>query len=255
MKQLQAAIIFILVLGLGCSPGGRGTHDRRQKLPEPPSAPIEEPTGGSTTPTGEAGIAPTSATGQVDVPELAARVKKSVVTIVVSASPDAGVTQGTGFVVGPGLIATNNHVIAEGNAGAVHFAAGPVVPITNVVATDVRHDLALIAVEPFPQGVPGLRIAERLPREGEPVLVVGSPLFLEHTISTGIVSSVRQIQGSDAVIQITAPISPGSSGSPVVDQNGIVVGIATFQSREGQALNFAIPSSAITALLSAKPSP
>ncbi len=76
----------------------------------------------------------------------------------------------------------------------------------------------------------------------------GSPLGLEKTLSDGIVSAIREIPGFGKVIQITAPISPGSSGSPVLNMQGEVIGIVTFQIVEGQNLNFAIPSERIASL-------
>jgi tetratricopeptide (TPR) repeat protein len=78
--------------------------------------------------------------------------------------------------------------------------------------------------------------------------VYGSPLGLENTVSDGIVSAVRDVPDYGRIIQITAPISPGSSGSPVLNMQGEVIGIATFQMVEGQNLNFAIPSERIASL-------
>jgi tetratricopeptide (TPR) repeat protein len=82
--------------------------------------------------------------------------------------------------------------------------------------------------------------------------VYGSPLGLGNTVSDGIVSAIRDIPDFGKVIQITAPISPGSSGSPVLNMNGEVIGIAFFQMIEGQNLNFAIPSEKITSLILTK---
>jgi tetratricopeptide (TPR) repeat protein len=79
--------------------------------------------------------------------------------------------------------------------------------------------------------------------------VYGSPLGLENTVSDGIVSAIRDIPDYGRIIQITAPISPGSSGSPVLNMQGEVIGIASFQMVEGQNLNFAIPSEKITSLI------
>jgi tetratricopeptide (TPR) repeat protein len=79
--------------------------------------------------------------------------------------------------------------------------------------------------------------------------VYGSPLGLENTVSDGIVSAIRDIPDYGRIIQITAPISPGSSGSPVLNLQGEVIGIATFQMVEGQNLNFAIPSEKISSLI------
>jgi len=71
---------------------------------------------------------------------------------------------------------------------------------------------------------------------------------LEKTVSDGIISAIREVPGYGKLIQITAPISPGSSGSPVLNMKGEVIGIATFQMIEGQNLNFAIPSERIASL-------
>lgn len=74
---------------------------------------------------------------------------------------------------------------------------------------------------------------------GQRLIAVGSPQGLENTVSDGILSAVRQYE-SARYLQITAPVSPGSSGGPVFDETGKVVGIATFQFAKGQNLNFAI---------------
>ncbi len=87
---------------------------------------------------------------------------------------------------------------------------------------------------------PFLRVAKTLPEAGDRVLVVGNPEGLERTVSEGIVSAVRNVGDYGNVIQISAPISPGSSGSPVLNLKGEVVGVATFVDKEGQNLNFAV---------------
>jgi S1-C subfamily serine protease len=75
---------------------------------------------------------------------------------------------------------------------------------------------------------------------GETVFAVGNPRGLEGTFSAGIVSGYREIKGL-SLLQITAPISPGSSGGPIADEKGEVIGIAVATFRGGQNLNFAIP--------------
>jgi len=82
------------------------------------------------------------------------------------------------------------------------------------------------------------------------VVVIGGPLGLEKTAPDGIVSAVRDIPNFGKIIQITAPISPGSSGSPVINMKGEVVGVATFRVVEGQNLNFAIPGERVARLKS-----
>ena len=83
---------------------------------------------------------------------------------------------------------------------------------------------------------------------GETVYAVGNPRGLEGTFSQGIISSIRPV-GSDKLIQITAPLSPGSSGGPVLNRKGEVIGVSVFTIRNGQNLNFAIPSNYVKPLL------
>src|SRR5204863_8214538 len=82
----------------------------------------------------------------------------------------------------------------------------------------------------------------------ESIVVIGNPLGLEGSVTNGIVSAVRDIPTFGRIIQITAAISPGSSGSPVVNMQGQVIGIATLQITGGQSVNFAIPSERISQL-------
>jgi len=92
-----------------------------------------------------------------------------------------------------------------------------------------------------------LRLSRNFPEIGERVVVIGSPLGLEQTVSEGIVSAIR---GIGRLLQITAPISPGSSGSPVVNMKGEVVGVATLQFTQGQNLNFAVSAERISKMKS-----
>ena len=92
-----------------------------------------------------------------------------------------------------------------------------------------------------------------MPQEGESIVVIGNPFGLEGSVTNGIVSAVREIPGYGKIIQITAPISPGSSGSPVVNMLGQVIGVATLQAAEGQSLNFAVPSERISQLRIGEP--
>jgi tetratricopeptide (TPR) repeat protein len=87
-----------------------------------------------------------------------------------------------------------------------------------------------------------------MPAIGERIVVIGSPMGLDQTVSDGIVSAVRELQGSRKVIQITAPISTGSSGSPVVNMKGDVVAVACALMANGQNLNFGIPSERVSSL-------
>jgi hypothetical protein len=96
---------------------------------------------------------------------------------------------------------------------------------------------------------------------GQDVVVLGSPQGLEGTVSTGIIGGLRTI-GGVRYLQITAPISPGSSGGPVFNAQGRVIGISTATSAKGQNLNFALPANllrdvppATIGFTAAKPTP
>lgn len=117
-----------------------------------------------------------------------------------------------------------------------------------IVAKDTEADIVKLVVNLPDADTTFLNLSVNVPSEGEDIFVIGNPLGLESTVSTGIVSAVRDIPAFGKILQITAPISPGSSGSPVINSEGEVIGIATLVATEGQNLNFAIPSDKIIAL-------
>ena len=83
---------------------------------------------------------------------------------------------------------------------------------------------------------------------GDRVFVIGNPEGLVNSLSEGIISGIREVSPERKYYQITAPISPGSSGSPVFDEFGRLAGIATFYLEEGQNLNFCIPIDELASL-------
>ncbi|MDD8032084.1 MAG: tetratricopeptide repeat-containing serine protease family protein [Acidobacteriota bacterium] len=161
--------------------------------------------------------------------------------------------QGSGFFISKnGDIITNRHVVEDASKAEIKIGEGKVYAITGIVAEDEEYDLIRASVDIAPELVNPIQLSYSIPEVGERVIVIGSPLGLEKTVSDGIVSAVREIPRFGKIIQITAPLSPGSSGSPVVNLKGEVIGIATFQILEGQNLNFAVPSERITKLELAK---
>jgi S1-C subfamily serine protease len=148
---------------------------------------------------------------------------------------------GSGFVLREGLIVTNVHVIAGAASGYVKLVGeSRRFPIAGTVAVDEAHDLAICAVNGL--AAPGLEVlASGDVSVGDEVYAVGNPEGLEGTFSQGIISAIRRAR-PDTVLQMTAPISPGSSGGPVLDKHGTVVGIAVATFSEGQNLNLAVPS-------------
>jgi len=139
-------------------------------------------------------------------------------------------------------------VLQGASSAEVKTSDGKTYPINYIVADDEQSDIICLSVDIPSQYVHPLSLITTIPEVGERIIVYGSPLGLEKTVSDGIVSAIREIPDFGKVIQITAPISPGSSGSPVLNMKGEVIGIATLQIVEGQNLNFAIPSERIASL-------
>jgi tetratricopeptide (TPR) repeat protein len=182
------------------------------------------------------------------LPELVRRIKPSAVAIETFDAKGATISRGSGFFVSSDRIITNRHVIEKSSRVEVHLMDGKKFSARGVLAIDGEGDLALLQVD-VPQNLAAaLPLVQVAPQEGESIVVVGNPFGLEGSVSNGIVSAVREIPGYGKIIQITAPISPGSSGSPVVNMRGQVIGVATLQAAEGQSLNFAVPSQRIAQL-------
>jgi len=152
------------------------------------------------------------------------------------------------FVAASGLIVTNYHVIKGAEFATARLSSGATLFIDGVVATDPNGDLALLKVSGG--GYPCLkRAAAALPKIGSAVYAIGNPRGLENTFSSGMISGHREIKHGLRVIQVTAPISPGSSGGPLLNASGEVVGVTTAYLTGGQNLNFAIPVSGVSALM------
>jgi tetratricopeptide (TPR) repeat protein len=182
------------------------------------------------------------------LPELVKRIKPSAVAIETFDSRGATLSRGSGFFISSDRIITNRHVIEKSTRVEIHLMNGSKYVAKGVLAIDGEGDLALLLVDiPKELAVP-LPLVKSAPLEGESIVVIGNPFGLEGSVSNGIVSAVREIPGYGKIIQITAPISPGSSGSPVVNMRGEVIGVATLQAAEGQSLNFAVPSERISQL-------
>ncbi len=189
-----------------------------------------------------------SVTAQDFLPQLVKRIKPSAVAIETFDSRGNTLSRGSGFFVSNDRIITNRHVIEKSSRVEIHLMNGSKYGAKGVLAIDGEGDLALLQVDVPKEFAAPLQIVQAAPLEGESIVVIGNPFGLEGSVSNGIVSAVREIPGYGKIIQITAPISPGSSGSPVVNMRGQVVGVASLQAAEGQSLNFAVPSERIFAL-------
>lgn len=179
--------------------------------------------------------------------DLAARTLPHVVTIRLFDAMAQETGFGSGFWIGGGEVVTNAHVVTGCAWAEIHAVDGQLIgTVPHAVLLDVANDLAVLSV---PGGrEQGLTLAGADPAVGASVWAFGAPLGLEGTVSTGIISATRDREGHHW-LQMTAPISAGSSGGPVVDETGAVVGIAAAVMAVGQNLNFAIPVGTLSALL------
>lgn len=173
----------------------------------------------------------------------AERVKQSVLTVISTTG------RGSAWVAavedGRSLLVTNSHVVgSEAEPGSVvSVVRGEMRVQAEVVRVDEGRDLAVVAVD---QQMQPLVMAEELPQVGEPILIVGSPLGLEQSVVTGIVSAFR-----DEHIQISAPLNPGNSGGPVVDADGEVIGVAVLRvgDEQTEGLGLAIPAAQVCTII------
>jgi tetratricopeptide (TPR) repeat protein len=174
---------------------------------------------------------------------IVADVQSAVVTIRTFDPEMNPVGLGTGFFTNrQGHLVTNYHVLEGAYAATIKTHDGATHSVAHVLAGNKAVDLIKVTVQIPPEAVRWLEIENSAPVIAERVVVVGSPLGLEHTVSEGIVSAIRNVPGIGTVFQMSAPISRGSSGSPVVNAAGRVIGVVSFQSLAGQNINFAVAS-------------
>lgn len=198
---------------------------------------LADPVPGTTTPAA-------SELGQ----QVYARVAHAVFVLDIEDDEGKPVGLGTAFLVRPNELVTNAHVVT---GAKIFLRAGPARLPCTVTAIDARQDLALLAlggqlaVDPLP-------LALTDPEPGSAIFVIGTPAGLERTISDGLISGKREEDGR-VLLQLTAPISPGSSGGPLINRDGLVVGVAVGYLTQGQNLNFAIPATTLRAFLEGKP--
>ena len=212
---------------------------------------------------GQQSVVP-SATGQSphkvqhtrkDVATIAKEAKGAVVSIVMADKSGQPIAQGSGFVVSKdGRVVTNYHVIESGSSAIIKLPDGSFFTVDGVLAFDKNHDIAVIKAHGNNFKTAALGDSDRL-QIGDEVVAIGSPLSLESTVSNGIVSGIRtEEQPSNGslldqvtappdrkLLQITAPISHGSSGGPLFNLAGQVIGITSAALIGGENLNFAVP--------------
>lgn len=169
------------------------------------------------------------------------KTRNSVVLVEAFDGANKAIATGSGFFVSPdGTLVTNFHVIKGASRVVLKLETGATFEVEGALNGNENSDIALLRAKAT--GVPFLKLGNSVKAEvGDHVWVIGSPRGFEGTVSDGIISAKREAPGNAKLLQITAPISPGSSGSPVLDANNEVLGVATLLVRESQGLNFAVP--------------
>jgi len=191
---------------------------------------------------------------QETLPELIRRVKPSVVAVINYDAKGEVQMTGTGFFLRPGQVLTNLHVIDGARSAEIRTldGKGKTYPVAGMLSIDDEGDLALLSVNLPAERARSLELASALPEEGEDIFVIGNPLRLEGSVSNGIVSAVREVPNLGEIVQITAPISHGNSGSPLFNMKGQVIGIITMKVTNGQNINLALGASRLKNLLEGK---
>jgi hypothetical protein len=189
----------------------------------------------------------------LDIPAISREANGSIVSIVMSDKDGHPIAQGSGFLISKdGRVVTNYHVIRNGSSALVKLPNGSFFAVDGVLASDKDRDVAVIKAHGNGFRTLTLGDSNRL-QVGEEVVAIGNPLSLESTVSNGIVSAIRTVEDEGGkFVQITAPISPGSSGGPLFNMAGEVVGITTSHLIGGQNLNFAIPINDVKLMLRSK---
>jgi serine protease Do len=196
---------------------------------------------------------PTAAEQADRIEKLTQQTRQSVVVVTVTGRDGRQQSLGSGFIVSPdGLIATNLHVIGEARPVSVKTFGGKSYEVTAIEAFDRAADLAVIRIDAKELPAIPLGDSDKLV-QGQGVLALGNPQGLAHSVVTGVVSGVREIEGRN-MIQLAIPIEQGNSGGPLLDHAGRVQGILTMKSAVTENLGFAMPVNTLKPLIE-RPNP
>jgi len=187
--------------------------------------------------------------GTLTAKEIFAKVSPSIVYIETYDSSGNALGSGSGFIVdSSGKVATNYHVIEGSYSAKVKTAAGTSYDVQKVLSYNETTDLAILKISAT--GLTAVSLGDSsLIETGDNIYAIGNPFGLENTLSNGLISTkLRDINGT-TYIQISAPISSGSSGGALVDEQGKVIGITAAVYYGGQNLNFAVPINLLKPML------
>ncbi|MER7282358.1 trypsin-like peptidase domain-containing protein [Dactylosporangium sp. NPDC000244] len=182
--------------------------------------------------------------GSLDAAAVAESVRPSVFRVTTKYAIGTGFALGKAPSGGGTNLITNYHVVADA------YEKGE--KDVSLERTDQRFPAKIIEVHPdkdlavlhTDEEFTKLAPAAAVPKVGEPVLVIGSPMGLEDTVTTGVVSAFRTLSG-EALMQFDAAINPGNSGGPVFNAKKEVVGVATLKAQQAEGIGLAIPISVV----------
>lgn len=193
---------------------------------------------------------------QYNTKELFKKCAPSVVYIVAENAEGKWVSKGSGFFVGEKCnVVTNYHVITNSLKSYVATIKDGNIDkrykVNEIIAENKEQDVAILSLDIKPKSEPALRINKELPVTGEDIIAIGNPQGYVQSISKGIVSAIREQEPYGQVIQMDVAVSPGSSGGPIINMNGEVIGMTTFidAQKDSEGLNFAVPGKTIHDLL------
>ena len=180
------------------------------------------------------------------VEELAVTVQKSLVVIEGTGRSGRRRGEGSGFAIAEDLIATARHVIGEGRRVSIVLPNGRNVPVLQVYSQMAHLDMVILKTEPH--GLPPLVLSDEDTAVGRSIVVLGHPHGLRNSVVVGVVSGQREIDGI-SMIQLAMAIEPGNSGGPVINHDGVVVGMVTLKSTATDNIGFAIPVAHLRGLI------
>lgn len=199
--------------------------------PDVPSDPVDTPAPGG------------NASGEkpLNAQEIYAKCASAVFYIEIYDRNGTAISSGSGvFISSDGKALTNHHVVDGAYSAAIMTNDGEVYNVTGYYDAQSAIDMAMIQVDGT--GFPYLEMDDSTAvSAGETVFAIGSPEGLDDTISQGIISNVNRVIGGLGYIQMTAPISHGSSGGALINDRGLLIGLNTAAYTEGQNLNLAVP--------------
>jgi S1-C subfamily serine protease len=187
-------------------------------------------------------------------PSEIAREQSKAVVIIEALDERGSVTgQGSGFIVTPqGAVVTNLHVVQGASSLRVKLPGGDAYKTADLIDVDDVKDIVIVKVKGFKLPMVTLGDSDKA-ESGEAVVAISSPEGLVNSISTGVLSGVRRLD-THRVFQITAPIGQGSSGGPLFNSRGEVIGVITYLFKGGQNINFAVPINYARGMIGDQPS-